>query len=68
MSRGLPERLRDYLNEKYKSEKWFHPYEFIERGKEDEKWKLRTDWYDGCGVVKELVDGSIWVSSGPLAC
>jgi len=67
MSRGLPERLRDYLNEKYKSEKWFHSYEFIERGKEDEKWELRTDWYDGCGGIREYVDGNVWILSGPLA-
>ncbi len=64
VSEKLLERLRDYLNEKYRNETKFKPF-FIEIRPSylpDRKWEINTDWSSGVGVYESL-DGKIVVHS-----
>jgi len=65
MSQDLPERLRDYLNEKHKNEEGFRPYEIMKGQVRNEKWFVYTEWRGGCGI-RERMDGTIWVTSSAL--
>ncbi|MGB9717196.1 MAG: hypothetical protein ACPL4E_01980 [Thermoproteota archaeon] len=74
MSQSFPERLKNYLNERYKNERYFEPYEIetnpnllpstIE-GKHT-KWSVETEWPESCSCIKEDVDGKVWIVSYPL--
>ncbi|MBO3799619.1 MAG: hypothetical protein FGF52_00965 [Candidatus Brockarchaeota archaeon] len=60
----LSEKLRDILNEKYKSKiKWFEPFELDTNPVfKDEKWRINTSMYGGFGIIG-FTDGRIGVST-----
>ncbi|MEM2002548.1 MAG: hypothetical protein QXU11_00665 [Thermoproteota archaeon] len=72
MSQGFPERVRDKLNEIFKDEPSFKPFEVESNPNagpdKGNKWEvIAYEWlWFNCRVVKEKEDGTVWIWSDSL--